>query len=116
MSRVEDPSTRLLGFDLMSEIDTYPFELGDHCLDLVLSPAVLVHFKFFISTQTFSLIRFHGRLLKLSRFGALALSIGNNGKVGPTHTESTRISNPRPRWRPWRSARSITSASRNIQS
>src|ERR1035441_29736 len=95
-------------------------ERGERVLVLVLSPAVLVHFKFFIATQTFSLIRFHGRLLKLSRFGALALSIGSNAKVGPTHTESTirpsRISNPRPRWRPRRSARSITSATRNIQS
>jgi hypothetical protein len=69
MRRVADPSTHLLGFDLMSEIDTDPIELSDHCLDLVRSPAVLTDFKFFAAAQTLTLVRSHGRLLIVSLRG-----------------------------------------------
>jgi hypothetical protein len=65
MSRVADPNTHLLGFDLMIQIDTYAIELGDHYLDLVRSLAVLTHFKFFTAAQAFPLVLPHGQPPKI---------------------------------------------------
>src|SRR5450759_931136 len=61
MRRVTDPDPPLLGFDLMSEIDTYPIELSDQCLDLIRSPAALTDFECFTAAQTFDLVCSHGR-------------------------------------------------------
>src|SRR6185312_8838811 len=63
MCRVVDPNTFLLGFDLASQIDTHPLELGDHCLDLVRAQAALIDCEFFSAEQAFGSVRFHGRPL-----------------------------------------------------
>jgi hypothetical protein len=57
MRRVKDPSTGFLGLNLMSEIDTYPIELSNHCLDLVRSQTVLSDFKVLTSAQKLTLAR-----------------------------------------------------------
>jgi hypothetical protein len=57
MRRVKDPSTHFLGLNLMSEIDTYPIELSNHCLDLVRSQTVLSDFKVLTAAQKLTLVR-----------------------------------------------------------
>jgi hypothetical protein len=44
----------------MTQIDTYAIELGEHYFDLVRSPAVLTHFKFFTAAQAFTFVGSHG--------------------------------------------------------
>jgi hypothetical protein len=92
MRRVIDPNTRFLGLDLMSEIDTYPIELSDHCLNLVRSQTVLSDFKFLTAAQTLTLVRSHGRPPQtVSLRGIGHLDTGSSAKFGPNTS----------RWRPF---------------
>src|ERR1039458_3820978 len=90
MRRVGDPSTLLVGFDLLSEIDTHPIEPSDHCLNLVRSQMVLSYFKFFTAAQTLALVRFHGRLLIVSLRGIGHLDTRSSAKFGPTRENASR--------------------------
>src|SRR5258708_4140220 len=84
MCRVIDPSTHLFGFDLTSQIDTYPIELSDHCLYLVRSQAALTDFKFFTAAQTFTLVRVHGRPPQIVSLRSIRqFSTSSDAKFGP---------------------------------
>src|SRR5450631_353507 len=97
MRRVGAPSTFLLSFDLLSEIDTYPIELGNHRLDLVRSQAVLSDFKFLTAAQTLLLVYFHGRLQIVSLRDIGHVDSGNSAKVGPTrHFSCPKAQTERP--------------------
>lgn len=56
MDRVLDPRTRFFDFDLLSQIDAYPIQLGGHCLDLSCLPAALLDFKRGNAAQVFVLV------------------------------------------------------------
>src|SRR6185312_13823759 len=90
MCRVIDPGTRLLGFDLTSQIDTYPIELRDHCLYLVRPQEALIEFKFFNAAQTFNLVRFHRRPPKIVSLRSIhKLPTSSDAKFGPMQMKKT---------------------------
>src|SRR5664280_3283426 len=97
MRRVGYPSTLLLGCDLVSEIDTDPIELSDHCLDLVHSQAVQSNFKFLTAAQTLTLVSGHGRLLIVSLRGIENLDTSGNAKCGPRRHFSRSLSKQKDR-------------------
>ena len=65
MHRVVDPSTYFLSFNLLSEIETDPIELNNHCLNLARSASAMIECKLSTAAQTFTLACFHGRPPKI---------------------------------------------------
>ena len=89
MRRVRDPSTCLLGADLLSKIGTDPIKLTNHCLDLVCSHPALTDFKFSNPAQMFRLVNSHGRSPQhVSLRGTFATLTTSGARFGPTNARS----------------------------